>query len=166
MSKNVFSMMKFADFFTLANALFGTLSIYASMLQRFNFAAGFMLISVVFDFLDGQIAKKTRTTLFGKELDSLADMISFGAAPIVFGFSQIQTELGMAAFSVFILCGILRLARYNSVNNKDFVGMPITTNGFIIPIIYFANLQVMYYPYIFFVLAILMVLPVKVKRFF
>lgn len=162
--KDFFELLKVADTFTLLNALFGTFSMYASMMQRYTTAVVFILLSVVFDFLDGKVARKTKTNVFGRELDSLADIISFGAAPVVFGFSQIQTDLAKVAFVVFLLCGILRLARFNVMKMKDFMGMPITMNGIIIPLVYFANVPLSYYPYIFFVLAVLMVLPVKIKK--
>ena len=109
--KNIFSLLKFADIFTLLNAVFGLTSIYFSIMRQFSPAAVFMLLAVLFDYIDGKMARFTRTSEFGRELDSLADIISFGISPIVFGFSQIKTTFAMIVFALFLICGILRLAR-------------------------------------------------------
>jgi len=162
--KNIFSLLKFADIFTLLNAVFGLTSIYFSIMGQFNPAAVFMLLAVLFDYIDGKMARFTGTSEFGRELDSLADIISFGISPIVFGFSQIKTTFAMIVFALFLICGILRLARHNIIKIKGFVGMPITMNGIIIPVIYFANVPVNYYPYIFLASAILMISSIKIRK--
>ena len=111
---------------------------------------------------------------FGKELDSLSDTVSFGVAPAIFGFSlmqfasnfnQLQVTFGVIAFTIFLFCGILRLARYNIMDIKGaFQGMPITLNGIIIPLAYFLNISIKFYPYIYLTLGILMVSSFRVKK--
>ena len=111
---------------------------------------------------------------FGKELDSLADTVSFGVAPAIFGFSlmqsssnlhQLRITFGIIAFTIFLFCGILRLARYNIMDMKGtFQGMPITLNGIIIPLAYFLNVPIKFYPYIYISLGILMVSSIRIKK--
>ena len=106
----------------------------------FLWAAGLLLLAGVFDGLDGRVARATNTaTEFGVQLDSLADVISFGMAPAIlayrFGFFQMGIHdshiraAGWAACFVFTACGALRLARFNvQVGRTDpryFVGLPI-----------------------------------------
>jgi CDP-diacylglycerol--serine O-phosphatidyltransferase len=103
-------------------------------------AASLIILAAVFDGLDGRVARATNTTSeFGVQLDSLADMVSFGMAPAIlayrYGFLEIGHEspqaraIGWAASFFFLACGALRLARFNvQVGKADprfFVGMPI-----------------------------------------
>ena len=171
----MFSLIKIADLFTLFNVALGLVSIVFSMNNNFEYAAYLLLIAVAFDYLDGKIAVSLhQQNVFGKELDSLADTVSFGVAPAIFGFSlmqystnikQIQVTFGIVAFTIFLLCGILRLARYSIMDMKGvYRGMPITLNGVLIPAAYFADVPIRFYPYIYLILGILMVSSIRVKK--
>jgi len=171
----IFKLLKFADILTLINVGFGLISIVFSINNNFNYAALVLYIAVVFDYLDGKIAKSLQQqNVFGRELDSLADTVSFGVAPAIFGFSLMQTVLhinhsqvtfGIVSFTIFLFCGILRLARYNIMDLKGaFQGMPITLNGIIIPSAYFLHTPIKFYPYIYLTLGVLMVSSFKVKK--
>lgn len=106
----------------------------------FLWAAGLLMLAGIFDGLDGRVARATNTaTPFGVQLDSLADVVSFGMAPAIlayrYGFFQMGIydahirAAGWAASFVFTACGALRLARFNvqvgSVDPRYFVGLPI-----------------------------------------
>ena len=170
----IFKLLKFADIFTLINTSLGIISIIFSINNNFNYAAFLLLIAVVFDYLDGKIAKSMQQeNMFGRELDSLADTVSFGVAPAIFGFSLMQSAsdikqfqiFGIISFTIFLFCGILRLARYNIMNLKGaFQGMPITLNGIIIPLVYFLDTPIKFYPYIYLVLGILMISSFRIKK--
>ena len=163
-------LIKFADVFTLTNVIFGIISILFSIKGRFETAGILLMLAVVSDFFDGKIAKiMKQENEFGKELDSLADTVSFGVAPAIFGFSLIQTPLAVISFTIFLFCGILRLARYNIMDLKSsFQGMPITMNGIIIPLAYlfrnYLHIQIRFFPYIYLALGILMVSSIRVKK--
>ena len=163
-------LIKFADVFTLTNVVFGIISILFAIEGRHDTASIMLMLAVVADYFDGKIAKiMSQQNEFGKELDSLADTVSFGVAPTIFGFTLIQTPLAIISFTVFLFCGILRLARYNIMNLKGtYQGMPITMNGIIIPLTYlfrnFLHLQIRFFPYIYLVLGILMVSSLKIKK--
>ena len=177
----IFKLLKFADIFTLFNVALGLISIVFSISNNFNYAAFVLLIAVAFDYIDGKIASSMhQQNLFGKELDSLSDTVSFGVAPAIFGFSlmqyapnlkHFQITFGIIAFTIFLFCGILRLARYNIMDMKGvYQGMPITLNGIIIPAVYFAGSRfypaayVKFFPYIYLVLGILMVSSIRIKK--
>ncbi len=100
---------------------------------RYIVAATAILIAALLDTLDGKLARLTRTSSrFGVEFDSLADIISFGMAPCVllytWGVSHLG-RLGLAGLFLYIVCGALRLARFNvqaaSVERHDYAGLPI-----------------------------------------
>ena len=160
-------LLQLPDVFTLGNAILGLVAIFLIVKQQFQVAAVLILSATVLDYLDGKLARRLkRENGFGKELDSLADTVSFGVAPALFGFNLIATPLAVASFSLFLFAGILRLARYNIMtpNTESFRGMPITVNGIVIPALYFLGLEPMYYPYVFLLLGALMVSPISVKK--
>ncbi|MBI4911734.1 MAG: CDP-diacylglycerol--serine O-phosphatidyltransferase [Acidobacteria bacterium] len=108
--------------------------------MNFLYAAGLLVVAGIFDGLDGRVARATNTaTEFGVQLDSLADVVSFGMAPALLAYRYAFFQLGMAdsllrsvgwaASFFFVACGALRLARFNvqvgTVDPRYFVGMPI-----------------------------------------
>jgi CDP-diacylglycerol--serine O-phosphatidyltransferase len=121
------------NLFTTGSLFAGFYGIVATMNGNYLTAAWFILISSVFDGLDGKIARLTGTTSkFGVEYDSLADLVAFGVAPGILMYSWALRPFGkfgwLAAF-LYVVCGALRLARFNvqvtTVESKRFVGLPI-----------------------------------------
>jgi CDP-diacylglycerol--serine O-phosphatidyltransferase len=112
---------------------FGFYSILASLQGNYVHAAWAIMIATIFDGLDGWVARLTHsTTKFGIELDSLSDLVAFGVAPAVMLYKWglfLFGRIGWAASFLFMVCGALRLARYNiqmgSAESKAFTGMPI-----------------------------------------
>jgi len=126
--------------FTVGNIFCGYFAILATMKGQYDYAAQAIGIAIVLDMLDGRIARLTNTaTDFGVQLDSLADVISFGIAPsilvYVWGFSvlthPVAHRLGWIAAFTFSICGAMRLARFNvqAGRFKHFVGLPIPAAG-------------------------------------
>ena len=122
------------SFFTVGNLFCGYACVVYAMRGEYDTAALFVGIAFVLDMLDGRIARMTGTTSpFGLELDSLADVISFGLAPAVLSFSWGLTPLGRwgwAAGFLFVTAAAMRLARFNiqstsaGADKRYFVGMP------------------------------------------
>lgn len=159
MKQRHFSMLRefqLADWFTLGNAFCGTGAVFAAM--RFlqegvvrDLLLGMALIPLafVFDTLDGRIARwrKVASTL-GRELDSLADVISFGVAPAALGYAAgLQGGWDWVVLSYFVGCGVSRLARYNvtaeSLSGEEgkvkfFEGTPIPTSIVIVGLLAYA----------------------------
>jgi CDP-diacylglycerol--serine O-phosphatidyltransferase len=121
------------NLFTTANLLCGFYSIIISIRGDYLMAAVPLLIAFVLDGLDGRIARFTNTTSkFGAEYDSLSDLVAFGVAPAVLVYAWGLTtygKWGWIAASLFVICGALRLARFNIqigiVESKLFNGLPI-----------------------------------------
>ena len=119
--------------FTTGNLFLGFWAIVRVLEGRYEHAAFLVLGAGILDMLDGRIARLTGTTSeFGAELDSLADLISFGAAPALlayaWGFPSVPRAAWALAF-IFVACGAMRLARFNIqrqvVDGRHFVGLPI-----------------------------------------
>ncbi len=118
---------------TLGNILCGYLSIESAHRQSFHVAASLLFLAGILDGLDGRVARLTgATSAFGEQLDSSADVISFGLAPAFLAYQwglQGFDRLGLAASFLFVVCGACRLARFNVqihvVDKRYFVGLPI-----------------------------------------
>ena len=135
-----------ADFFTLGNAACGVGAVFLAMAYMAipsapTFFAGVVMVMValVFDVFDGRIARWRHThSALGRELDSLADVISFGVAPTALAFAAgMRGGWDCLVLAYFVCCGVSRLARYNITaetlagdNNKVayFEGTPIPTS--------------------------------------
>lgn len=135
-----------ADFLTLGNGLCGSGSVLAAMQYLITAADRWLVVAIVllpiallFDFADGRVARWRRNaSLLGADLDSLADIISFGMAPAALGFAMgLRGALDVAILLYFVVCGISRLARFNATSEaladdsgkvKYFEGTPIPTS--------------------------------------
>lgn len=120
------------NLFTLAGLFGGFYAIVMAMNGRFDQAAVGVFSAMVLDSLDGRVARMTNTqSAFGEQMDSLSDMVSFGAAPALIAYVWALTSLGrwgwIAAF-VYCACAALRLARFNVntavVDKRFFQGLP------------------------------------------
>ena len=120
-----FSMIRefhLADWFTLANAVCGTGALFSTMTyletsdaRHVYCACGLVFAALIFDILDGRIARwRQKTSTMGRELDSLADVISFGVAPAIIAYGcGMQGLFDRIVLAYFVACGVSRLARYN-----------------------------------------------------
>lgn len=151
--KPPFSMIRSfvaADFLTLGNGFCGSGSVLAAMqylvTQEARWLVTAMLllpVAAVFDFADGRVARwRRRSSMLGADLDSLADVISFGLAPAALGFAVgLRGALDVTILLYFVGCGISRLARFNATAEelsdeagkvKYFEGTPIPTSVLIV----------------------------------
>ncbi|KZT14191.1 CDP-diacylglycerol--serine O-phosphatidyltransferase [Acidovorax sp. GW101-3H11] len=144
-----FSMIRefhLADWFTLGNAFCGVGALFSVMsyletgdIVHIYFACALVLAALVFDVLDGRIARwRQKSSAMGRELDSLADVISFGVAPAIIAYGcGMQGLYDRIVLAYFVACGVSRLARYNVTAEtlsegtgkvKYFEGTPIPTS--------------------------------------
>ena len=148
-----------ADFFTLGNAACGIAAVFCAVIYvgegttgYFFAAAALTAVALVFDVLDGRIARwRQKHSALGRELDSLADIISFGVAPAVLGFAAgLRGGWDWVVLIYFVCCGVSRLARFNVTagNLADdsgkvayFEGTPIPTSVVLSGVLAFAAWQ-------------------------
>jgi len=128
------------SFFTLLNLLGGFLSLIAVLKGNFHAASWLIIMSVLCDGMDGKMARwSTSESPFGLELDSLADLVSFGVAPAVLFQRAAFGEWGIAGIVLaflYLFCGAYRLARFNVIQagdrTKGYIGLPIPVAAFTI----------------------------------
>jgi len=119
--------------FTALNMACGFTAILFAFHGQFYKACMFIVLGAIFDSVDGRIARMTNTqSSFGEQFDSLSDLVSFGVSPAIVYYFRFLTEAGrpgMVACFFFMLCGALRLARFNATIDKNksdyFQGLPI-----------------------------------------
>jgi CDP-diacylglycerol--serine O-phosphatidyltransferase len=147
--KKPFSMIRefhLADWFTLGNAICGSAAIFSTItfvqtnsVRHVYFACALVALALLFDIVDGRVARwRQKSSVLGRELDSLADVISFGVAPAMFGYGLgMQGLYDRIVLVYFVACGVSRLARYNvtaeTLSGDDgkvsfFEGTPIPTS--------------------------------------
>ncbi|SCV04571.1 LAME_0H19482g1_1 [Lachancea meyersii CBS 8951] len=134
-------MNGFSGFYSIISCLRFTLTKKPHYVQRAHF---FILLGMFFDVFDGKVARlRNRSSLMGQELDSLADLVSFGVAPASIAFAiGFQSTIDVLVLSFFVLCGLTRLARFNVTvaqlpkdvtgKSKYFEGLPIPTSLFLV----------------------------------
>jgi CDP-diacylglycerol---serine O-phosphatidyltransferase len=157
-----FSMIRefqLADWFTLGNAVCGTGALFSMLsylqtgeVRHVYFACGLVFAAMIFDVLDGRIARwRQKHSSLGRELDSLADIISFGVAPAVIAYGcGMQGLYDRIILTFFVACGVSRLARYNvtadelsgeSGKVRYFEGTPIPTSVLLVILLLVAARQ-------------------------
>ena len=123
------------NLFTAASIFAGVFSMISAIESNFIQAAWLILLSLIFDGLDGRVARLTNTcSKFGVEFDSLADMVSFGVAPALLMYLFIGHDFarfGVVVSALFVIFGAIRLARFNVMTAQTepsvFIGVPIPT---------------------------------------
>lgn len=164
MAQRHFSMLRdfhVADFITLGNAACGVGGVFCAMvfmatheISYFYWAAGLAPLAFAFDVMDGKVARaRNEHSILGRELDSLADVISFGVMPAALGFAAgLRGGWDWLILIYFVCCGVSRLARFNvtaeklaegsaSGKVKYFEGTPIPTSVVLVGVLAFAAWQ-------------------------
>src|SRR6266567_8350969 len=181
--------------FTIGNIFFGYYSVISTLRGSWDYAAVLIGIGYILDGLDGRIARLTRTTSdFGLQLDSLADVVTFGIAPAVLAFNwgfgasegiegsaaRHVHQLGSLASFAFVVCGALRLARFNlqakkppeASSKRYFVGLPIpAAAGMLVAVVHFFKTptlmigSALLWSFLILLLAFLMISTVRYSSF-
>lgn len=151
MNTEIQEFIALSDIVSLMNMTCGFLSAVLSINHNFYLSAIFMIFSLIFDSADGFVARKTNREDeygFGKNIDSLSDIVSFGIAPAIFLYTFSLANAGHLIVptifvSLFIvICGVLRLTRYNVISDKveGFIGFPIPGISIVIASFYISGL--------------------------
>lgn len=163
------------NLFTLGNLFLGMLAIMLALDGRYSLAAIMVIVAMLLDGLDGRVARALNCqSEFGKQLDSLSDVISFGVAPAVIMYlisfqSLPQTGLVWAVTALFPMCGALRLARFNVHKGIPgyFIGLPIPAAGGVVATLslFSKDISAIYLIIAMILLSYLMVSSVKYPNF-
>ena len=171
MKKNI------ANLLSIVNAICGLIAIIILMIDSSNVAFASLLIIVggMIDFLDGKVANHLNiASVFGKQMDSFADIITFGVAPIIvviskfhdYFFHQRIPVIVLAILIIYVISGIIRLAKFNISSERTyFIGLPSTISGMIIAfVVSTLSLSIIQVSVIILILALLMNSNYKVKK--
>ena len=159
---------------TALNLVFGTIAIICTFQGNLIYAALFIVAAMVADGTDGRVARYFKVSSdFGKELDSLCDLVSFGVAPAILAYVFLLKDfaiLGYAVAIMFAVCGALRLARFNvntTVVKGHFMGLPIPAGGCLVATFIMSGIKPGWYwfPLMVAVFGYLMVSTVKYPDF-
>ncbi|MDD2665482.1 MAG: CDP-diacylglycerol--serine O-phosphatidyltransferase [Methanocellales archaeon] len=130
---NILKLIKLPDLVTIVNALLGFVALLMVARGEIRSASVLILVAALVDGLDGFIARNIENGVFGVNLDSFADFVSFGIVPAIAGYmliNEINPYIASGFTAAYLTCGMLRLARFNiSSKSKEFVGLPITASG-------------------------------------
>jgi len=142
------------------------------MEKEFLLAAVMILVCMILDGMDGKVARRLdAASPFGKELDSLADLVSFGVAPAILVYTFKLAELGVLGLIIalgFALCGAIRLAKFNTLNITGyFIGVPITAAGSLVAVMVLIGdiIPLFVFVTVVLLLAYLMVSNIRVPKY-
>lgn len=146
-----------ANVLTLLNLTLGAIAIVCILNGQLELSFWFIFLCALFDRFDGMIARKLQIeSEFGKQLDSLCDLISFGVAPAFLIYQAVLFEFGLPGIVfilIYIICGAIRLARFNITEFEGhFTGLPITLAGCFVALSYLTVDLLPHYLFMFLVL--------------
>ncbi|ASS69991.1 MULTISPECIES: CDP-diacylglycerol--serine O-phosphatidyltransferase [Bacillus] len=130
---------------TIGNFICGLLAIYSLLVHDIYSAVTFIFTGLILDFFDGMIARKLDAVSdIGRELDSFADLVTFGVAPSMFAYSMVLSAIpfiGILCALAYSICGMVRLSKFNVEQSKlsTFIGMPIPFAAICLIILSFVN---------------------------
>jgi CDP-diacylglycerol--serine O-phosphatidyltransferase len=152
------------DFLTLANGASGFLAIYYALSSNPAAAMVFVIISAIFDYLDGQVAREThKGNEFGKELDSLSDIVSFGVAPAAIVLSAHYDPLTLVFSICYVCAGLIRLAAFNIQKEGGvYFGLPIPAAALFLIGVFWIAPEIS--PYAMLLATVLMVLKTRIRK--
>jgi CDP-diacylglycerol--serine O-phosphatidyltransferase len=147
-------LLSIADIVTLTNVIFGFMAIIMAFLNEIRFSFSFILLALLADGLDGVVARKTRNGELGEYFDAMADMGSFGIAPAIFVYATYHDAVSccicrhiilIIVLIVFLSLGVIRLASFHLMKNKDFfVGLPAPASTTIVILFAFLKTEYLY----------------------
>lgn len=175
METNIFKMITIADIASLCNALSGLLAVFAVLMGYNIVSAQLLLLAVIFDSVDGTLARKFNhnviNSIFGENMDSLSDIVSFGVAPALILYTLSDTYYVIVPCLLLVACGILRLTRYNTllVNQegptRTFIGLPIPVSSFMLAALILSSISNFYLMCgLMIIIALLMISDIKYPK--
>ena len=153
---SIFRKLSFADVFSLLNLASGIAGIATGIVS-------FVFLSAIFDGLDGMTARLRGNSEIGEELDSLSDLVSFGVLPAFFLVKRLN-PLFVSAAIIYVLCSALRLARFNVVKSRDFMGLPVTASALVLACLMKIGLNSDVLAFIAFLLSIFMICDLEFPK--
>ncbi len=167
-------MLSVADFVTLINVLFGFFSMIMLFLGEVGFSFSFILLALLADGLDGIVARRTRKGELGEYFEAMADMTSLGVAPALFVYVTYNSDASCCVYYhsylvvtlvLFLLLGIIRLASFHVMKDKNFfVGLPASASTIIVITLAFLGIPFLYLLPVVIVVSVAMICSIKFPK--
>lgn len=169
------------DWVTMTGTSFAILGIICAYNARTTYAIFCLILAAICDAFDGVVARKFRSLkeqeIYGIELDSLSDAISFGVLPMLITLNIAHSNVFTYVICIFFcVCGVIRLAYFNMLTTtkkkvkNEFIGIPITASAIVIPLVYFITFLIskkynyIIFPVVLLIMGILYITPIKLKK--
>ncbi|NMC75805.1 MAG: CDP-diacylglycerol--serine O-phosphatidyltransferase [Candidatus Methanofastidiosa archaeon] len=153
------------NLFTIINALLGLFAIYFIIKNNLVLSARMVLIAIFFDSFDGFLARKSNNIAeFGKSLDSLSDIISFGVVPAFVFIISSENILSLPIGFLYVIFGLLRLSRFNTLNSDEYVGLPITLGAIFVILLFLSGIPPTLNAIFVFITSILFISSFRLRR--
>ncbi len=164
--KDIMAFISLPDIFSITNGALGFFAIYFILVGDTLIAARIVFLCIFLDSFDGFLARrKNNCADFGKSLDSLSDIISFGIVPsLIFISYQNYNIFAFLAGVIYVICGLLRLSRFNAMRSEDYFGLPITIGAIFIVLNFLAKIPSFPYSVLMIITSILFILDFRLKR--
>ncbi len=164
--KGIMDFVSLPDIFSITNGALGFFAIYFILVGNPLIAARIVFLCIFLDSFDGFLARrKNNCADFGKSLDSLSDIISFGIVPsLIFISYQNYNIFAFLAGVIYVICGLLRLSRFNTMRSEDYFGLPITIGAIFIALNFLAKIPSFLYSVLMIITSILFILDFRLKR--
>jgi len=154
------------DTFTIVNGTLGFLAMYFILIGELLLASRIVFLCIFFDSFDGFLARRNNNCEeFGRSLDSLSDIISFGIVPSFIFISYGNNNLlGLFLGAIYVISGLLRLSRFNALNSDEYLGLPITIGAIFVILIFLAEIPFYLYSILLIMTSVLFISNFKIKR--
>lgn len=156
--------LSIADYVTIANSSVGLYAVILMLQGSYYLGSILILVSCLLDLLDGKIAKMTKGSMFGGDLDSLVDIIGFGMAPAGMLYSYFGGYLGIFCAAFWVAAGILRLARFNVIKTPYYIGLPLSIAALVVIAMVLLKLPSVVVAVVALITASLMVSSIKIYK--
>lgn len=160
------NLVSLPDIFTLINGTLGFFAIYSILNGELLLASRIVFVCIFFDSFDGFLARRNNNCAeFGRSLDSLSDIISFGIVPSLIFISYGTNNLyGLFLGALYVISGLLRLSRFNALNSDEYFGLPITLGAIFLILLFLAEIPFYLYSALLVMASILFISNFKIKR--
>ncbi len=179
--KKFIGVYRKCDWVTMTGTSFAILGIISAFNMRTTYSIFCLILAAICDAFDGVVARRFRSLkdqeIYGIELDSLSDAISFGVLPMMITLNISHDNILTYIICVFFcVCGVIRLAYFNMLTTtkkkvkNEFIGIPITASAIVIPLVYFVTFLIskkynyIIFPAVLLIMGMLYITPIKLKK--
>lgn len=164
--KGILNFVSLPDIFSIANGTLGVISLYFILIGNISIAARIVFLCIFFDSFDGFLARrKNNSAEFGKSLDSLSDIISFGVVPsLIFINYGDNSIIALLLGIIYVVFGLLRLSRFNAIDSSEYYGLPITIGAIFVILLFLSEINFYLYAIFLPLTSFLFISNLKIQR--